>query len=162
MMVGFSKAGKHTLIESRPDLKTFFRIDSSAIHDRLHETFPELRDDITVHGPAHEERQALTKLVRRRLLDRALAAGIAIVNDSANLERANRAEILGYAKAAGYETKIIWVRVGEGTLLKRLREIDAENVKRGEPAVWMDLYREIQKPRFQPPEASEADELVIS
>jgi len=143
-----------------PELRQFFRIDTTAIHHRLHAQFDWLRDDFTVHGPAHQDRQDVTRLVRRRLLDQALAMSLAIVNDSANLERKNRVEILGKAKASGYETIIIWVQLDEARLLKRLHELDQDSLSRSQKPAWVDLYEAVQKPRFEPPEANEADRLI--
>ena len=57
MMVGFSKSGKHTLINKHPVLSSFFRIDTDRIHDLLNSRFDFLQDDMTINGRAYWDRQ---------------------------------------------------------------------------------------------------------
>lgn len=60
----------------------------------------------------------------------------------------------------GYTTTIIHVTCPEATLLKRLERADADNAARGEEATWVRLYRDVQRPRYEPPLRTEADELT--
>ena len=79
LMVGYSKVGKTSFVNKNERLKTFFNISTNSIHNLLNNTFAFLKDDNTVYGSAYWERQYLTRIVRKRLLNEALKKGFAVV-----------------------------------------------------------------------------------
>lgn len=161
MMVGFSKSGKHTLIDSDPTLRRFLRIDTDLIHQYLNQRFQSLQDDFTITGPAYLLRQYYTKIVRDRISKFALCAGIGIISDSCNLRRSDRKKRLKEAKRHGYQTMIVWVMCDEQELLRRLDEADDKKVSNGQKPAWRDLYFRVQKPRFERPLTKEADRFIV-
>jgi len=160
LMVGYSKVGKTSFVNKNERLKTFFNISTNSIHNLLNNTFAFLKDDNTVYGSAYWERQYLTRIVRKRLLNEALKKGFAVVNDSANLNRKERKARLKIAKRYGYETIIVWVTCPEEELLARLQKADNELILNGQKPAWVNLYTEVQKNRFDPPLDNEADTII--
>ena len=160
LMVGYSKVGKTSFVNKNERLKTFFNISTNSIHNLLNNTFAFLKDDNTVYGSAYWERQYLTRIVRKRLLNEALKKGFAVVNDSANLNRKERKARLKIAKRYGYETIIVWVTCPEEELLARLQKADNELILNGQKPTWVNLYTEVQKNRFDPPLDNEADTII--
>jgi len=160
LMVGYSKVGKTSFVNKNERLKTFFNISTNSIHNLLNNTFAFLKDDNTVYGSAYWERQYLTRIVRKRLLNEALKKGFAVVNDSANLNRKERKARLKIAKRYGYETIIVWVTCPEEELLARLQKADNELILNGQKPAWINLYTEVQKNRFDPPLDNEADTII--
>jgi len=160
LMVGYSKVGKTSFVNKNERLKTFFNISTNSIHNLLNNTFAFLKDDNTVYGSAYWERQYLTRIVRKRLLNEALKKGFAVVNDSANLNRKERKARLKIAKRYGYETIIVWVTCPEEELLARLQKVDNELILNGQKPTWVNLYTEVQKNRFDPPLDNEADTII--
>lgn len=161
LMVGYSKVGKTSFVNKNERLKTFFNISTNSIHNLLNNTFAFLKDDNTVYGSAYWERQYLTRIVRKRLLNEALKKGFAVVNDSANLNRKERKARLKIAKRYGYETIIVWVTCPEEELLARLQKVDNELILNGQKPTWVNLYTEVQKNRFDPPLDNEADTIIM-
>lgn len=157
MFVGFSKSGKTTYLSNSKELKGFFKVSSSAIHDLINVTFSFLKDDNTTKGRAYWERQYLTRIIRELVLKKAFAKGLSVVSDSANLRRSERGKRLALAKKFGYTTKIVHVSCSEQVLLKRLQMLDAELVGAGKKPTWVALYKDVQKPRFEGIISSEAD-----
>jgi len=163
MMTGFSKSGKTYVVENNSSLKSFFRVSTSEIHNLINNNFDFLKDDNRVNGRAYWERQYFTKIVRRRLIDKALKEGIAIVNDSCNLSKSLREKNLHKAKKYGYQTVLIWVLCSESELLERLHQADEENIKSGKKPTWDSLYK-MQKKIFyngNEPDNNEADRFII-
>lgn len=160
LMVGYSKVGKTSFVNKNERLKTFFNISTNSIHNLLNNTFVFLKDDNTVYGSAYWERQYLTRIVRKRLLNEALKKGFAVVNDSANLNRKERKARLKIAKRYGYETIIVWVTCPEEELLARLQKADNELILNEQKPAWVNLYTEVQKNRFDPPLDNEADTII--
>jgi len=160
LMVGYSKVGKTSFVNKNERLKTFFNISTNSIHNLLNNTFAFLKDDNTVYGSAYWERQYLTRIVRKRLLNEALKKGFAVVNDSANLNRKERKARLKIAKKYGYKTIIVWVTCPEEELLARLQKADNELILNGQKPAWVNLYTEVQKNRFDPPLDNEADTII--
>jgi len=160
LMVGYSKVGKTSFVNKNERLKTFFNISTNSIHNLLNNTFAFLKDDNTVYGSAYWERQYLTRIVRKRLLNEALKKVFAVVNDSANLNRKERKARLKIAKRYGYETIIVWVTCPEEELLARLQKADNELILNGQKPAWVNLYTEVQKNRFDPPLDNEADTII--
>lgn len=160
LLVGFSLSGKSFFIGHHPSLRSFFRINSKQLHSALNSRIEELRDDNTIHGNAYEDRQKMTKELRKAILEQALTKGIAIVSESCNLERTWRAQLFSLAKQYGYKTVLIHVQCDEKTLLQRLQKADTENISRSEKPTWVALYEEVQKKRFAQPSADEADVFV--
>ncbi len=161
MMVGFTHAGKHTFIEQHPQLKHWSRVDTDLIHNLLNKNFHFLRDDNTVKGPAYWQRQDLTRIVSKKILEQLFKKGLSVINDSCNLKKDERAKRLTLAKKFGYRTVIIWVFCSEEELLNRLQKADKNNEHQNLKPVWVDLYLKVQKERFHPPEHSEANQLII-
>ncbi len=160
-MVGYSKSGKNYWLEHDSVRARFFQLSTDQIHVRLNAAFPWLNDDRTVTGPAYWPRQWLTQKVRQVVLAAAFQQGVNVVNDSCNLVRKERVERLKLAKQYGYQTEIVWIQCQEVRLLERLQRADDQLRQRGRPAAWVDLYRQIQQPRFEEPRPEEADSLLI-
>jgi predicted kinase len=163
MMVGLSKSGKTYVVENNSSLRDFFRVSTSKIHDLINENFNFLKDDNSVNGKAYWERQYLTRMVRKRLINQALKEGIAIVNDSCNLRKPPRKKDLYKAKKFGYQIVLIWVLCSESELLKRLQEADEKSIRNGGKPVWISLH-EMQEKIFNNknrPDKNEADRLVL-
>jgi len=163
MMTGFSKSGKTYVVENNSSLRNFYRVSTDKIHDLINNNFDFLKDDNRVNGRAYWERQHLTKIVRRRLIDKALKEGIAVVNDSCNLSKYLREKNLHKAKKYGYQTVLIWVLCSEPELLERLHQADKENIKSGKKPTWDSLYK-MQKKIFyngNEPDKNEADEFIV-
>lgn len=163
MMTGFSKSGKTYVVENNSSLRNFYRVSTDKIHDLINNNFDFLKDDNRVNGRAYWERQHLTKIVRRRLIDKALKEGIAVVNDSCNLSKYLREKNLHKAKKYGYQTVLIWVLCSEPELLERLHQDDKENIKSGKKPTWDSLYK-MQKQIFyrgNEPDKNEADEFIV-
>lgn len=160
LTVGFAKSGKTTFIKSTPSLSKYFCISSVEIHKVLNDTFDFLHDDKTIEGFAYWERQVLTWLVRRKLLEISLKQGCNIINDSANLIFSARRTLLRLAKGYGYHTTIIYVVCSEKLLIERLSLEDDAAEKSGKKRVWVDLYF-LQKKMLTIPNPSEADTLII-
>lgn len=158
MTVGFSHSGKSTLVKTNPMLRKFFRLQSDKIHDVLNENYEFLQDDNKVTGKSYWERQFFTHLVRKKILEKLFSNGFAVVNDSCNLSRKDRAQRLRLAKKYGYKTMIIWVVCPENVLLERLYKADDDSVASGGNKVWLDLYK-MQKEIFEPPEIYEANKV---
>lgn len=159
LFVGFSKSGKRTIIRSDPLLAAAYCVSTDEIHRRLNRMIPWLRDDLTVTGPAYWPRQWLTQKIRQALLDIAFRSGVVVVSDSCNLVQSERRRRLVLAKRHGYRTEIIWIRCRESILLKRLQAADEDKRSRGQRPTWVDLYRQVQRERFQAPELGEADRI---
>jgi len=163
MMTGFSKSGKTYFVENDPYLRNFYRISTDKIHDLINNNFDFLKDDNRVNGRAYWERQYLTKIVRKRLVDEALKEGIAIVDDSCNLSKYLREKNINKAKKHGYKTMLVWVLCSEPELLERLNQADKENIKSGKKEAWDSLYK-MQKQIFyrgNEPDRREADEFIV-
>ena len=161
MMVGYSKTGKTSSIKDDVRLNKFFKLSSDDIHDLLNSKLSFLKDDNTIDGKAYWERQYLTKIIRKKTLEKAFSKGLAIVSDSANLVRNMRYSWLKMAKKHSYETVIIWVFCPEKELLSRLKKYDDDLISKGENATWVNLYNNIQKEIFDPPLPFEADSIKI-
>ncbi len=161
LMVGFSKSGKTTYIENDEKLKKLFKLSTIRIHEVINNKFIFLKDDNTVNGRAYWERQFLTRLVRKKILNKVLSQGIAVINDSANLRKQERTQRLKIAKKYNYKTEIVWVVCKEQTLLKRLKDLDRKLEKEGKKPTWVDLYNNVQKDRFNQPTKEETDKLSI-
>jgi predicted kinase len=161
MMVGYSKTGKTSSIKDDVRLNKFFKLSSDDIHDLLNSKLSFLKDDNTINGKAYWERQYLTKIIRKKALEKAFSKGLAIVSDSANLVRKKRSLWLKMAKKHSYETVIIWVFCPEKELLSRLKKYDDDLISKGESATWVNLYNNIQKEIFDLPLPSEADSIKI-
>jgi predicted kinase len=157
MMVGYSKSGKTSYVKKNEKLKGFFNLSTNSIHDLLNNKLGFLKDDDTIYGNAYWERQYLTRIVRKRTLKKAFSNGLAVVNDSANLNRKERRKRLSMAKRYSYETVILWVTCPEDELLNRLQKADDELTSNGKKPVWVNLYKYVQKERFDPPLEREAD-----
>ena len=163
MMTGFSKSEKTYFVENDPYLRNFYRISTDKIHDLINNNFDFLKDDNRVNGRAYWERQYLTKIVRKRLVDEALKEGIAIVDDSCNLSKYLREKNINKAKKHGYKTMLVWVLCSEPELLERLNQADKENIKSGKKPTWDSLYK-MQKQIFyrgNEPDKNEADEFIV-
>ena len=163
MMTGFSKSGKTYVVENNPSLRSFFRVSTGKIHDLINKNFDFLKDDNRVNGRAYWERQYLTKIVRKGLIDKALKEGIAVVSDSCNLSKSSRKKNLRKAKKYGYQTVLIWVLCSESELLERLHQADEENIKKGKKPTWEELYK-MQKKIFyngNEPNNNEANRVII-
>lgn len=157
LLIGFTHAGKTTVINKDPAWSKCFRISTGKIHPLLNERLIFLQDGMTITGRAYWYRQFLTRMVRKQMMRMAMKEGLAIVNDSGNLKLRERKPKLAFAKRNGYDRTIIWVRCSEEELLRRLKEADS---KKGD-TTWQDLYFKIQKPRFNPPSPNEAESLLI-
>lgn len=160
-MVGYSKSGKNYWLEHDPVRVRFFQLSSDQIHVRLNTAFPWLNDDRTITGPAYWPRQWLTQKVRQAVLEAAFKHGLNVVNDSCNLVRSERSTRLQLAKRYGYQTEIVWIQCQEATLVERLQLADNALRRSGKLAVWEDLYRRVQQPRFEEPGPEEADSLLV-
>jgi len=159
MTVGFSKAGKTVLVNKNKKLKGLFNLSTNKIHNCLNQNFQFLKDDNTVNGEAYWERQFLTRLTRRKVLEKVLSQGIGVINDSSNLNRRERKQRLKIARRYSYKVIIIVVNCSEGVLLSRLQRFDDELATSGKKRTWINLYA-IQKERYNPPLKNEADVIV--
>ncbi len=162
MMVGFSKSGKTYIVENNSLLKDYFKISTNRIHDALNNKFEFLKDDCCEEGRGYWEKQYLTKIVRDRVLFKALSMGVPIVNDSCNLRRKDRNKTLRRVKLFDYHTVVISVECRPSELKRRLAVADEHRLKKNEKPVWLHLYQNIQKSRFDEPHPSECDELVFA
>ena len=160
MMLGYSLSGKTWFIDHHPYISSFFRVETRKIHDLLNVTFPLLNDDKTIEGAGYQPRQILTQVVRRWILREACRKGVSLVSDSCNLSHGSRYGRLLLFKRHGYETFIVWVLCGVGTLGPRLRGKDEELLSHGQNPTWVDLHKK-QQARFDPPTFFEADELFF-
>jgi hypothetical protein len=138
-----------------------FPVNTDKIHDALNETFSFLRDNETVAGPGYWPRQLLTRLIRRRLMERAFSDGLAVVNDSCNLVRRQRRARLALARIYGYRTVIVWVNYTETALVQRLRSSDEARLSGGASPAWFDLFNNVQNRCFDPPRDTEADRIYF-
>jgi predicted kinase len=161
MTVGFTHSGKETLVSSHHRLCSVYQVETNKIHDLLNKNFDFLKDDNTVRGKAYWERQNLTEVVRQKLLEQAFKQEVTVINRSCNLKKDKRQQRLNLAKKFGYKTIIIWVKCDEAILLTRLQEADKRSIVKGGEPPWVELYEKEQKARFEKPEPSEADELII-
>lgn len=161
VLVGFSKSGKSTLVTSHPELQQYFRINSDEIHRRLNRRFAELRDNNTVSGDAYWVRQILTGWIRIKILEAAADQGLNIIIDSCNLRRRERQQRLQIGRRRGYVTILVHVTCDSQTLGQRLLTADDRLAALGRRRTWLDLYLHVQRPRYQPPRPSEADELHV-
>lgn len=159
MTVGFSKAGKTVLVNKNKKLKGLFNLSTNKIHNCLNQNFQFLKDDNTVNGEAYWERQFLTRLTRRKVLEKVLSQGIGVINDSSNLNRRERKQRLKIARRYSYKVIIIVVNCSEGVLLSRLQRFDDKLAASGKKRTWINLYA-IQKERYNPPLKNEADVIV--
>ncbi len=160
MMVGYSLSGKTWFIDHHPHISNFFRVETRKIHYLLNAAFPLLNDDKTIEGVGYQPRQILTQVVRRWILREACRKRVALVSDSCNLSYGSRHSKLRLFKRRGYETFIVWVLCGVGTLGPRLRAKDEELLAQDQNPAWVDLH-EKQRARFNPPTLFEADELLF-
>lgn len=160
MLCGYSKCGKTVLRNSHPLLSRLAVIETIPIHERLNRAFPFLQDDRTVTGAGYWPRQVLTHFVRGQAMERLLRSGVAVVSDSCNLRASDRRATVSAARYYGYTTVIIHVECSEAVLLERLAAADAAKTAAGEAPAWVDLYRRVQRSRFEPPEDGETDYLL--
>lgn len=165
MLVGFSRSGKSTLVKKI--LKTFpnrfVRINSDTIHAFLNKTYPIFQDDNTIQGKSYELRQEATKVIYNALLDVLLKNGHSVILDSCNLSREKRGKIITNVKKInkGIKIVIIYNEISEDQLYKNLRKADQQLVQKGAKPTWVDLYKKIQKPKFEKPQKIEADHLFV-
>lgn len=159
LYVGFSKSGKTTHLR-KSFRRHYATIDTVDIHMALNQALVELQDGFAVDGRSYWTRQILARWMREKLIRMLCKYGLTIVQDSCNLVRAERQRLMSIPRQHGYTTTIIHVTCPEATLLKRLERADADNAARGEEATWVRLYRDVQRPRYEPPLRTEADELT--
>jgi len=160
LTVGYSKSGKTTFVDRHNVLSTYFRLSTNTIHDYLNQAFFFLKDDNSITGHAYWERQFLTSLIRNNVLEKAFSQGFAVVNDSDNLSRKERAKRLRLAKRHGYRTHIVLIECNEKLLLDRLGKSDEELLKNGGKPTWVALYKDIQMARFEKVTVGEADRII--
>lgn len=160
LMVGFSGSGKSRLVSDSPSLSRMYCIRTDAIHDALRERFPEFRND-DVASYAYWKLQAMTRLVRRSMLRMAVQGRLCIVVDACNLRAAQRRSQIAWARRHGYATFIVEVMVPEDVLLGRLEARDEAYVREGRGPAYVDLYRKVQVPIYEPPMSGEADWLRL-
>lgn len=161
MLVGFSLSGKSTLAKKIQEKfpHKFTRIDSDTIHDFLNETYPIFQDDRTIQGKSFELRQKATRAIHKALIETLLQEGYSIILDSCNLTRERRREILDKVKEINKDiiTVILEIQISEKKLYKNLQRADQKNLEKGEKPTWVDLYKKIQKDKFEKPQEKEAD-----
>lgn len=158
LLVGFSGSGKSTLARGCPQFSRMTCIDTDVIHRELRRRFPRFRKDV-IGSMAYWELQALTSVVRKRMIRKAIEERRSILIDACNLTSRARAERLMLAKEAGYATSIVSVHLPEDELLGRLKTRDAEYVRQGRHPTYVAQYYEVQMPTFETPEEGEADSL---
>lgn len=157
LYVGFSGVGKtrHSL---NCNYGNYVSIQVRTIHSVLNRTFHALLDDDkTVTGRGYWARQWLTKWMRTALIEQLCRRHYCIVDDGCNLVRSERAERLALAKKFGYQTTIVHVTCTEHELMKRLKVMDQIKSDLGESRTWVKLYTDVQRHRYQPPSAEEAN-----
>lgn len=160
LLVGFSGSGKTTHRLRSARYYRYASVPTTSIHEALNDSYSLLNDDRTVTGQGYWARQWLTKWTRARLLNIFCYRNYCIVEDACNLIAAERAERLAIAKKYGYTTIIVHTMCDEKILIARLQKLDRQKVERGEIPTWVNLYNNIQLPRFQPPSPQEADTLI--
>jgi predicted kinase len=114
-----------------------------------------------VRGSAYWARQFLTQWIREALLIRVCHEGINVVNQSCNLVRRERQQRLRIGRRHDYRTTLVHVICEHQTLCQRLMAADDLRKAAGQERVWLDLYLNVQRDRYQPPEPSEADQFRI-
>lgn len=165
MLVGFSQSGKSFLAKKIQEKfsNRFIRIDPDSIHNFLNKTFLIFQDDNTIQGKSFVLRQKTTEAIKSTLCDVLLKEGYSIILDSCNLIRTERKVLLTKAKKVNKDISIIilYVRVPEAQLYKRLRDADQRNAEKGEKPAWIDLYEKIQKDKLETPQKTEGDYFLI-
>ncbi len=162
--VGFSRSGKTTLCKKIEDRfpGTFVRVDSDSLRDYLDQKFPQFRD-IRVLDDSSSLRNTAAKEMQIALARVLFHNAQSLILDSCNQVRAGRQEIIATARRVvpNIVTVIIEVVISETQLVQTLNEEDAKQTKRGGlHATWVALYEEVQKKRFERPDADEADYLL--
>lgn len=155
IMTGYSKVGKTTFVENHPILSKCLVIDSNSIHDILNSFFNVLNDEKRPEGTIYWARQFLAKIIRKKLLSIYCETRRAIVCDSCHLRKKDRLKLIAGARDNGYATEIVWIDCLETVLYSRLERLDQKRVEGGEKAVWVDLYEQVQRERFEAPELDE-------
>ncbi len=154
-MVGFTHSGKTYVSQQlHNNFPNMVEVESRKIHDVINGIFPQLNDDRTVQGSGYWLRQVITRDLRNSLIADLCKDGWWIINDSANLVRKDRQKRISIPESFGYKSALIWVTCPEEEILRRIDRTD-------NPKVWRDLYQNIQKPRFEPPEQAEAGLLLV-
>lgn len=100
----------------------------------------------------------LVNAYRSKLIMLLLEADQSIVSDGSSFTRSIRKKYFSKMKAERPELTIviIWADLPEPELLERLAERDKQSKAR-----WVDMYNNYRKAEFEPPEASEADLLLV-
>lgn len=161
LVVGFSGAGKSTVVSTNGVLSKCANIRTDRIHDQLNQKFPFLQDDNTINGRGYYQRQLLTGWIRKELLSLLVKRGKNIVIENVGLTKKSRTLLINLAKSAGMNTTIIKIDCPEDILLERLKKRDQANLAKGEKAAWEDLYQEKQKILYQPIAENEADNFFL-
>lgn len=164
MLVGFSHSGKSTLAKKiqKEFSNKFIRIDSNAIHNFLNKNYSIFQDDNTIQGESFNLRQKTTKTIQNILLDTLLKEGCSIILDTCNLSKEKRRDVLNKIKYINKKIKtiIIHLDISEEKLYKRLKRADQKMIQKEEKPVWVDLYKKIQKDKFDLPQKNEVDFLL--
>lgn len=159
--IGFSHSGKSTVARTLQErFPQLIRIETDQIHEVINSNFPQLKDDNTVEGEGYWLRQAITGELREKVIGELAENGWWIINDSANLQKEERAKRINVPKQKGYKTILIWLKTSEEELLKRLKAADETSVSSGGKAAYLDLYEKVQKQRIDTPTQEEADVLL--
>lgn len=156
LLVGFSGSGKSTFSKSAEAVK-YFKIDTKLIHDELNANFTFLQGEDVVNSVNYWRRQFLARLIKSRLLLRAMSEGLAILDDSCNLSKRDRSSKVWVAVDNGYSVDIIHVVCEENDLIARLKERDKLLEVQGKKPVWLDLHYNVQLPRYVKPTSDEVD-----
>lgn len=157
LLVGFTKVGKSTYARSYAG--THATVSTDEMHSRLNAVFPHLQDDTTVSGSAYWQRQMLTLILRRRVIERLTEAQRNILIDACNLRLRQRKHFLQIAKRAGYKTTIVWVLCDTDTHQERLTVADAERLRKRLPATYGRLHAQ-QARMFQEPILDMVDRFI--
>lgn len=156
LLVGFSGSGKSTFSKSAEAVR-YFKIDTNLIHDELNANFTFLQGEDVVNSVNYWRRQFLARLIKSRLLLRAMSEGLAILDDSCNLSKHDRSSKVWIAVDNGYSVDIKHVTCEKDELLVRLEKRDDLLIASGKKPVWLDLYYNVQLPRYAPPTPDEID-----
>ncbi len=155
VMVGLTQTGKTTYVLRHPQLRHFTRISSRLIHQALNLKLGDWQRTETGCAESYQVRQELEQAIRWQLLTRAFQSGLAVVDDSCNLNRDWRRRILALANSYGYRTILIWMDYGEDCLNNRIRQACRFDEARNDWLPW--VLRDLQYRSFDRPYSREAD-----
>ena len=162
MMVGYSLAGKTTIVKTITDKhpKKFFVINTRPIHDFLN-TIDIFQDGNSIEGSAYNLRQESTDAIQNALLGVLGKNGISVVLNSCNQVKSERKEKISLMKrlVPGMKSVILFVYPNEKIVLERIKKEDDGLVAQGREPVWMDLHKK-QLERMEFPTKYEANYLL--